>query len=343
MEHPFEKYYLDRPLRSLVDELSDRRLDVEKHREKVNGLVMCLVIQYLGEYLKVPSRYPREIGKVSRQKKEEMKAKRIGENYAQRMIMGALVGDPNAGKTGDDSPGLDCLMDTPATAALFKEIAFSDRFEKHGYFVGADFGSGTGILTLATAIAGRRSGSATPFTIGLDREEAAIKRSTEVLPGLINSKEVLMQLVNIRNPGLVTALFQDVPLSLWVSETISNHTPDMRISAGRLNYTKFDIYSQNMQATTVALDPYYEILSNTLIERPSFEQDVQRARTAMFPNLLNGDYVPNGEKGGTLKLHSSPTPNTATPLAKVGFEFTSYEQPISESTVHPKWLRFPPL
>lgn len=343
MEHSFEKYYLDRPLRSLVDELSNRRLDVEKHREQVNGIVMSLVIQYLGEYLKVPSRDPREIGKVSRRKKEEMKAKRTRENSAQRMIIGAMQGDPDAGKSRDDAPGLDCLMDTATTAALFKELVFTERFEKNGQFVGADFGSGTGILTLATAIAGRRSGAQRPFTIGLDREETSVKRSTELLSRLVMPQEVLMQAVDVRSPGLISALFQGLPISLWVSETISDLTPAMRITDGRLVYASCDDHALVVQVLNSAIEPYFEVLANTLTERPTFEKEVRMGRTAMFPNLVNGDYVPDEKKGGTLKLRSSPLPNKASPLSRLSFEFTSYEQPVPESIHDPRWLRFPPL
>lgn len=345
MKHSFEQYYQDRPLRSLVDELSDARLNVEHHREKVNALVMSLVIQYLGESLKAPTRDPREIGQRSRWRKEEMKAKRIQENSAQRILVRALSGDVDAGRTNDDTPGLDCLMDTATTAALFKEVAFEDRFEKRGQFVGVDLGSGTGILTLATAIAGRRSGASQPFTVALEREEASVRRSTEILSKVLMPGEVMMQAVDIRSQGLMGALFQGLPLSLWVSETIQDLTPAMQIRGGRLVYTDSsdDIHALAMQVLNAVTEPYFDVLANTMEERRSFAGDVQRGVTAMFPDLVNGAFVPDGKKGATLKLRTGLSPESRTRLPRLGAEFASYEQPVPESIQDQKWFRFPSL
>lgn len=343
VEHPFEQYYQDRPLRTLVNELSDSRLDVDRHRDKVNALVMSLVIQYLGEYLKVPTRDPRLIGQAARKKHEEMRVERLRENFTKKVLTGSLAGNLEAGRSNDDFPSLDCLMDTASTAALFKEIAFNNRFEKRGQFMGADFGSGTGILTLATALAGRRSGAQSLFTMGLDREETAVRRSTEVLSRLLSPKEVMMTAVDIRTPNLVRTLFHDLPLSFWVSETISDETSSMHIERGNLVHSAEpnNLHTIGMRLLNTALEPYFDVLDATMKERPGFLQDVRKGATAMFPDFVNGAFVPNGDKGATLKLRTSPFPEVPVRLPTVGAEFWSYEQPVAESTREPRWIRFP--
>ncbi len=344
MEHPFEKYYLDRPLRSLVDELSDRKLDVNRHREHVNKVVMSVVIQYLGQCLKVPSRDPREIGKKTRERKAAIKEKRIRENFGQKMVENALKGDEHSGRTHDDSPGLHCLMDTAASAALFKEVAFTDRFVAPGQFFGIDLGSGTGILTLATAIAGRRSGVQS-YTVGLDRETDSVRQSTEILSRLLSQREFIIQAADIRMPGLLNAVFNGLPLSLWVSETISVLTPSMKIQNGDLTRTGApdDLHSLMVQVINNVMDPYFEVLSSTMKDLPRFLGDVQQGVTAMFPNLVNEDYKPDEKRGGTLKLRTSSSPQTSLPLARVGREFAIFEQPVAESISDEKWFRFPSI
>lgn len=188
MEHPFEKYYQVRPLHHLVNELSDSKLEVERDRERINALVMSLVIQYLGEYLGVASKDPYEIGKKAYERKMEMRQKNRNENLAYRLLMVGITGETDM-STGDDRAAMDCLIDTASTAALFKEVAFNNSFQRERDFVGADFGSGTGILTLASSIAGRRSGAVSAFTVGLDREEMCVQRSMQVLSRALAPQE----------------------------------------------------------------------------------------------------------------------------------------------------------
>lgn len=343
MKYPFEKYYQNRPMRAVVDELSDARLNVDRDREKVNALVMSLVVQYLGEYMAVGSNDPRKIGEVARQKKAAMKAHRTRNQVTERLMMGAMKGDMEAGKSNDDFPGLDCLMDTASTAALFKEVAFEDRFMRAPYSTGLDLGSGSGILTLATAIAGRRSGARSSHTVGLDRESASIARSTLVVSRLLQPNEFVFKATDIRVQGLIAALYQGMPLSLWVSETIQELTPEMEILHGEL-VPKGDLRNPAVAFTYIMnslTEPYFEVLANTLNERPSFEADVKKSVTAMFPDLVNRSYRPDSSKGGTLKLRTSPTPEVSVPLPKVGGEFFAYEQPVPEVMQDPRWMRFP--
>lgn len=344
MNKPFESYYLDRPLRNLVDELSDRNLDVDRHREEVNQRVMSLVIQYLGTYLQVPSRDPREIGHASQSKKAEMKRQRTATGTNEGLILKALMGIPQTGEVREDFPGLDCLMDTASTAALFKEVAFNRDFHTNwGQYVGIDLGSGTGILTLASVIAGRRS-RVNGFTLGLDREAKSVARATEVLSRLVGRQEVQLQAVDIRTPRLVEQLFQGLPLSFWISETIQDLTPEIEIANGRLRYRG------NMSDPAFAawvqfhnlVDPFCEVLGNTIQGRPSFTRDVQNGVTAMFPDAINKTYVPGGQRGGQLKLKTSPQPDRYRRLPTIGEEFASYEQPVSVSSTDPRWMRFPP-
>ena len=48
-------------------------------------------------------------------------------------------------------------------------------------------------------------------------------------------------------------------------------------------------------------------------------------RAAMFPDILNGNYVPDGG-GSTIRLKTGPKPNEHIPLEDIGAEFRHFER-----------------
>lgn len=114
----------------------------------------------------------------------------------------------------------------------------------------------------------------------------------------------------------------------------------MSLKGNTLNYCAGE---NSPEATAIqylhrAMDPYFDILQNTLRERPSFLKDVQEKRTALFPNFINGDFRPNMRQGAQLKLHTSPGQKTDF-LRNVGAEFWSYQQPLPQTISDPGWMR----
>ncbi|MBN2096219.1 hypothetical protein JW752_02350 [Candidatus Peregrinibacteria bacterium] len=310
---PLEDYFNDRPIQSDVDALSDPKLDFEADRTEVNELVMNLAIKYLAAYLEVA---PADIA-VMRGKIHRAIARRKS-SQANPLIV-QQYGVDMAGEGSDDFP-VRCLADSRQTAAIFKEIAFADRFKANGRFVGVDWGSGTGILTLAMAIAARRQRISERLSIGVDLRERAVRHSRRVLKFALDSNETQIICSNILKSRILPDLLKKHPLHFWVSETISRTTPPIDFERRDFGFTPREImYRDKYEASD---DPFPEFLGQTMNAMPDFLGRVRRGEIAMFPDIANRLYYPHKEHSLlTLKTGLK----TALRLEDVGREFKDYE------------------
>jgi hypothetical protein len=71
------------------------------------------------------------------------------------------------------------------------------------------------------------------------------------------------------------------------------------------------------------VDPYVEALRISMDELPRFRQKVEEGKTAMFPNIFNGNYAPNSG-GSTLRLETSLRSDPVI-LERTSEEFEAYE------------------
>ncbi len=316
-----KNYSTPEPLANIVKELSNPGLSQEQHRDDVNRLVMNFVMKFIAEFLDAPGMAIDELRLHAESIVGSEKDKRgRGIEAVKRMIQHQLERKSGL-EYQDDSFPIECILDVQATAAIVKEIIFNDRFEKRQDFVGLDLGSGSGILSLAAYITSQRARIQRVLIMGMDRQQKALNKSQEMFRKVAPRATFQTIPADIRRPDIMT-LFEGLPLSSWISETISTGTVQIRIQDN-------DVCVPRSEAAQFAImldslhDPYVEVLANTVRGRRHFIDDVKKGRTAMFPDLANGLYAPN-PKDPRITLRTG-TAKTAIPLQNIGQEFSEFE------------------
>jgi len=224
---------------------------------------------------------------------------------------------------GDDVMARQSLADLRATAAIVREVIFNNRFARGRDFIGADFGSGSSILMLASMIAALRSEAKKIFVVGFDISKKAIEGAKRCLDGIIPDSFWRINQADILNPDLV-GIFRGMSLNHWVSETFSDNTPAMKVEGDGL--AVFDGGDPRDLGKSLVLnqhaDPFPQVLINTVQGRPGFFEDVRGGKTAMFPDIVNGQYIPDFSRS-LLSLRTGT--ELYRPLHEVGREFSEFE------------------
>ncbi|MBU1017574.1 hypothetical protein KKA33_00930 [Patescibacteria group bacterium] len=310
---PLENYFNDRPLQSDAEALSDRKLDFESDRNEVNNLVMNLVIKYLASYLEVAQ------ADIVAMRRDIHRAITRRKSFPADLLIVRQYGADMIGEGSDDFP-VRCLADSRQTAAIFKEIAFNEHFKANGRFVGIDWGSGTGILTLAMAIAARRAEVSERLSVGIDLRERAARHSRRVLKQALGSNEAQVICNNILKSRILPDLLKKHPIHFWVSETISRTTPPIDLKRRDFGFTHREImYRDKNEASD---DPFPEFLGKTMNVLPDFLDRVRKGEVAMFPDIANRLYHPHKERSLLTLKTGLKTPLR---LQDIGREFDAYE------------------
>ena len=303
--------------------LSDPKLDFGRGREAVNRLVLNFLVKYLAAYLEIPSQpTPRKLA-------EEIRL------VTEFTVLGALgeyeeMGDVRANSSMGDNYAVRCLYDLRQTAAIFKEIVFSDRFEKRESFFGLDLGSGTGILTMAMVLAARRKGIRNIHCVGIERSSVAVELAAKVAERLGLAKEIKFVCDDMLKPNLIKKFVQSNPLSYWVSETISIAVPKFDPFAPGFD---LNLKSPRGRKSELRSDPFVEVLKKTIDANPDFLENVKSGKTAMFPDMVSGLYMPDGNRS---KITLKTGLGKPLELERLGQEFESYEDLGSK---HRRWAR----
>ena len=292
----------------MIGELSNPGLDFSRHREQVNDLVINLVIKYLCKYL--------QLSDDDFQRLQEDVRLAIANSPEDIVILmtSILIGYEN-GETIpllSEKMALQCLVAIRETAAIFKEIAFNDQFSVQDNFIGVDYGSGTGILMVASLIAARRQRIRNVGIYGFDLQEDAVRNSNRVL-GSIDGDAMRTRVVDVTNLE-IHHIFDNLPLAHWVSETFGCNTSRLFVDGNRIC---LDGGRKAVAHATINLssDPFEVVACGTAMVRPSFVSDVKACRTAMFPDLINGLYRPDFENS-VLGLRTAITRQLLRPLQK---------------------------
>lgn len=303
-----------------LTELSDPGLKYDRNREQVNDLVMNVVIKYLAKYLNVRSR---TIKGVRGQLKALIDESREDNKTHNPMLTGQYVENIYGYRPGVDYFPLSCHGDIRKTAALFKEIAFSDAFLQGNpkRYTGLDLGSGTGILTLAALMMGRRLGIENVLCIGIEQRGLSVSRSRQALKKL-SCKEVNIVQTDLMKEGLLERLMRSP--TAWVSETILGHTEH---STPRLDLEREDLgltdIERRKQLNQRKSDPFVLLLQKTIELMPEFAEKVRAGKIVMFPDVFNGLYRPN-KHNSTLRLRTGT--DEPLKLHEIGKEFEEYEE-----------------
>lgn len=299
-------------LGSFVNDLSDPTLDFQRDREDVNRLVLNLVMGYMAEYLNM------EMARISDVRNEiarrVQECEELVDSERARYLMGKSI-------PGDELFPLECAADIPATAALVKEIIFNDGFERGDSFCAVDLGSGTGILSLAAYIAGRRAEVEKILVVAGEMQSSAVVKSRKAL-NAVDPDAFRVQRVDITAPSLMQA-FDDVPLSFLISETINSDVPECWVVANRLYFSDDYILDRYRKEHRFS-DPFPDVMMNVSKNRPTFVRDVLDGRTALFPDVINGLYIPDDSRRATLQLKTGMSGMHL--LSNVGQEFRKYSR-----------------
>ena len=305
-----EYYDSTSTLENNYEALCDPALSVSTDRQQVNDLVLNFVIKYLARYLDLDEK-EQDTNLLRRNIKERVKK-----------ITGALLQEYDG-----EGFSLGCLMDIRKTAALVKEIAFNDRFKPEGekpndFFRSVDFGSGTGILLIASLIAARRKDVHEIVGLGFEREEGAINKANSVLSGLLSEKREFATVIkaDITDPNTFIMLERE-STHFWISETIDRSIPRINVQGTTLSFkgSQQDIAHALVEETK---DPFIRVLQHSLTHIPDFEENVKNGSIAMFPDLFNGDYEPNVYYS---KMTLKTGGNISQPLMIIGEEFNLHE------------------
>lgn len=310
--HRMEDYFDPRrSLRDRLEELSDPTEFSNHENPRVNTAVMGLVVKFLCDYLQILETNVNAIQdqvrlKVGRLEKEDMP---MVSRHAFQMTTEGIT----------DAFGVQCLSDIRVTAALLKEIMFNNSFKRNDQFLGVDFGSGTGILSAAMLIAARRNFCREITLVLVDSQYNSLQHSTRVLDGLggINTQHLH---ADLRDDRLYEIFAPPLLPNFCVSETIGHTTPAiLHASHKGIKWREGEI----SRVINGAIDPYMDVLDGLMRFSPNFYHRVLSGEAALFPNPINGDFIPDNHKTRLL-LRTGPTQEHI-PLDSIRNEFMSFE------------------
>lgn len=222
----------------------------------------------------------------------------------------------------NEAYALECLGDISTTSAIVKEIIFEDGYDKKEDFRSCDLGAGTGVLSMWAYISALRKRFMQGDIYLVDHEGVSVQKGGAVLREIVDASFAVKTIVgDIRKPEVLANIGRQKIL-FWISETISHMTPDFSIDSqtGEVVISPEHAFNYDIISD---IDPFPQVVWNILSHNPRLEQDVKEGKVALFPDYVNGLYIPDGPVS-SLELKSSST--WATYLHHVGrtdFSFVS--------------------
>jgi len=332
-----DQYYeKGRSLADVTRALVDPRLSLETDKDSVDSLVMNLAIKYAAKYFGVVDDDPHAVKEVALKALEK-----TDEDVAMLMARASMAVDHGLSSIdeNDDVMASESLADLRATAVVVREVIFNDRFDKGCDFVGVDFGSGSSILMLASMISALRAGMKNILVVGFDISKKAIEKARACLSGVVPDSFWRVDQADILDPNVVK-IFDGLPLGCWISETFSHNTPRMEVKGDKLAVFENRDFRDLKKSLVLNqhLDPFPQILTNTAMVREGFFRDVREEKTAMFPDIVNGKYVPDL---GNSVLSFRAGSGLYMPLSLAGNEFREFED-FGETSRWPEGGDFTP-
>jgi hypothetical protein len=325
-----DQYYdKGRSLETVARDLSDPKLSLDSNKADVDKLVMNLVIKYAAKYFGVVEDDPTAIksGVLKGLEKSDEDTLKFFANVISEVDHGGMFVDAD-----DDFIAKESLADLRCTAAIVREIIFGGRFEGKEDFIGVDFGTGSSILMLASAIAAFRREMKRIIIVGFDIQKTALDGGGRCLRGVLPEGSWKLERADVLDPRILL-IFHGLPISYWVSETFSHNTPKMVVKGGDL-FVFGDLSRPDVSlAMNQHFDPFPQVLMNTVKMRPGFFGDVRNGKTAMFPDIVNGQYCPDTDNS---RLSFRTGTELYRPLHEVGREFSEFED-FGISSRWPGW------
>ncbi len=299
-----------------IQGLSDTSEFPDPTAEKTNAAVLALVTKYSLDYLGITSGSMTEI-QLDLDAALAPLALEFNDQFEHVKKKG------NLDSFTSDGFAVNCLTDLRATAAVFKEIALNEKFEKKDAFLGMDFGSGSGILSAAMAVSALRSGARKSIIVMLELLPRAVERSSRTVHS-IGDIDWNTHRLNICEEGLYQRFGPYGPfLSHCVSETINSNTREVAsLSPTNVQWKE----GKHRGGGGNWIDPYEHVLQHLLKHFVGFYDRVRTGKTAFFPDIINGKLIPaqQGHRSAKLSLDTAPSAKHI-PLRKVGSEFDAFQ------------------
>lgn len=275
---------LNVPLSERFARLADAERYPDSHSDGVNTEIAGFVVRYASAYFNEGSidllRKFRRFG--------------AGDESTYKEVMDCLG---HGKEDAEQAMALACLLDVHTSAALFREIAFAkQRSKPNETTVGADFGSGTGILTVAAAVAAVRNGvKATIY--GFEKNPTLIARSQMTIDSMTSDLsshgiDVCIESADIINDEPYRRIVSTgLPLRYWISETFNRGIPSPTVQEGKLVWPEY--FAKFKKLAHLLSDPFVDVVQQSVKHFPNLIEDVQNGRTVAFPDFVRGGLESN--------------------------------------------------
>lgn len=227
-------------------------------------------------------------------------------------------------KKVDDLKCIQMLADIRSTTVLFLSIVFNDNFElpQSRKYSAIDFGSGTGILSLAAIISGIRKGARDISLLGIERSNMAVENSCKTLSSALercrSSANITIEISDrdLKDPKTYEVIRRRMEESQFlVAELINHMTPNPfnteRDEIGEYEIDRMCTLMGTRGAVDIAsFDPFTHVFYE--LEQHGILNLARQQRIAMFPNLFDGTYktrIPIRTFGGSVDGKLVPFPS----------------------------------
>lgn len=197
------------------------------------------------------------------------------------------------------------LMDFRATAALAKELIFNSKGNV------ADLGAGSGILGVCAGIGSLRTGIEAVSVHCIERESDMANALRKLAAQLRPRIALIIKEADITHADTIRDL-STKNIGTWVSETINSDTIPLHIDNDTVRMG---------EGYHSLCDPYPKVLKNLVENVPDFLETVRAGDVKLFPDIVNGAYLPKGQEGW-IELRTSRSHKNGGDLRKVGKDFT---------------------
>ncbi|MBM9605521.1 hypothetical protein [Desulfopila inferna] len=222
---------------------------------------------------------------------------------------------------------LDCILDIRATAALVHHlIHLKPSDDLPAEVTGCEFGSGTGILSIAGSVPFVGSGRCLTMH-AFEQSQESRDDSLKIIKILKMESRYKDQVIFHAHLGDVTTekpyqLVRDAqensgPLALWISETFGHRSKKPVVRENSIQCTFLDPsgvipYSSDLEKK---YDPLQQVLEHSCLYFDSFLQQIRQGSLVAFPDIVTPKVIIDGEKSSILspdgiwrKLHEIGKP-----------------------------------
>lgn len=283
---PIEQYFDPRPgLKERFDELCDVQSFPHAGAPGLPAALMAFIQKYALEFFRTDVDVLRLWRDLLRGGEFNP---RIGEMLQARKD---ASGVPEMGAGGS-------LLDVRATAALVREIAFAEhgRLRESEPAFGADFGSGSNILTVAAAISAVRH-KADSLLVAYEMNLTSLANAQRICAELDGHSShgqevgIIMKEADVSRSDPYVLLRESIeqlgqPLRYWISETFNIGIPPYEVRDYDVRWVvQHEPRERELLRFT---DPFIQVVEQSCVHLPEFLKNVREGETFMFPDLVRG-------------------------------------------------------